>query len=864
MANQTSGHIRQLLRKWVSRGAGDPDEHRKHLAFSSFNVFTLAGFVEFLIGVLLLLALFPSHFVLIGLSLFMSILLAGFYFLDQFPRTFLLSAINIGIYFLGSTVNFDPSISAVFLIYAVLPFFFYLQGEKTIRNIMTVVPILFYFFYTYNIPLFGSLPQQVGECSIFLNFITFTAFTTSLMTIAYFIHGYHKWGRKIQAQTNLLEEAQQIAKLGNWTYDLQTKQWNWSRELYDLFQFPADLSVTTDEYYGRIDPRDRLPVKEAMERVLENPDKLQLVHRYYNTKDFNERYLLSICYPEKNDRGVTIRIRGIMQDITDQKRAEHELIKAKNAAETVSKELRKAKEAAEAATKAKSDFLSTMSHEIRTPLNAVIGMTGLLTETPLDDKQEEFVNTIKVGGENLLSVINEILDYSKIESGNLELEKFDFSTQSPIDDAIDLLAPKAYSKGLELFSIIEEDVPPIIKGDLTRIRQILVNLIGNAIKFTEKGEIVTIVKKLGKKEGKYHIGFSVADTGIGIPKHKIDRLFHSFTQVDSSTTRKYGGTGLGLAICTRLVELMDGHITVQSELGKGTTFFFDIWVEEGDEKMVAAWDLDQISYEDKCVLLVDDNATNLRILEMQCASFKMKIVKTQFPEQALQWIQQGHQFDLAIIDMQMPHMTGTQLARQIRHVYDKTELPMIMLASVVDDSESGREYFNEFLTKPCKKSIILRSIHTMFNGSTLSPQKQKAAILPTLPSPRKRLKILVVEDHSINQLVITSILDRLGYSADLAANGLEAISQVEMIQYDLILMDVQMPEMDGLEATKAIRQLQIDRKLKQPIIIALTAGALVEERDRCLQAGMDDFLAKPVQVETLATTINQWFSKVPI
>lgn len=861
MRYQTLGQLKRFIKKCITKGAGDPQDYRTYLAFSSFNVFVLAGIVSSIIAVLLALIFLGDDYVSIGLSLSMGIVLTVLYTTKQFPPTILLLYINVATYFLGESSGFTSSISGVFLIYSVLPFFLYIPGQNISRNLMTAVPILLYIFYAWKLSLFGYQVEPSESLSLFLNYIIFSVFFTGLISIAFFIRGYHKWGTRIQAQTSLLEEAQQLAKLGNWTYDLQSKKWNWSKELYDLFQFPENLAVTTDEYYGRIDPRDRLAVQKAMEEVLENPDKLRLVHRYYNTRDFNERYLLSICYPEKNGKGEPYLIRGIMQDITDQKRIEQELITAKNNAETVSKQLLEAKEAAEAATRAKSDFLSTMSHEIRTPLNAVIGMTGLLTETPLDDKQEEFVNTIKVGGENLLSVINEILDYSKIESGNLELEKFDFSIHQPVNDATDLLAPKAYSKGLELLCIVEEDVPEIVKGDLTRIRQILVNLIGNAIKFTETGEIVTTIRKLEEKNGKYLLGFSVADTGIGIPKQKINDLFKSFTQVDSSTTRKYGGSGLGLAICTRLVELMDGKISAESVVGQGTTFSFEVWLEEGDESMIGEKEYNQISYEGRRVLLVDDNETNLRILEMQCETLDLHITKTQFPEEALLWIQEGKQFDLAIIDMQMPKMTGTQLAREIRHIYSKEELPLIMLASVVDDSKAGRQYFNEFLTKPCKKPTLFRAIHSVLEGVS-GPRKPRASILSGLPDPSDRLKILVVEDHSINQLVITSILERLGYTADLAANGLEAISQVEMIQYDLILMDVQMPEMDGLQATRAIRQLQQERNLQQPIIIALTAGALIEERDRCLQAGMDDFLSKPVKVETLATTINQWFNKV--
>ena len=608
-----------------------------------------------------------------------------------------------------------------------------------------------------------------------------------------------------------------------------------------------------DEVLGKTD-FDLYP-KEVAQKFFEDDQSAiksgnPIVNReeYFINAEGEKRWLLTSKLPLRDAENKIIGLIGIGHDITERKVADEKLRKAYEDLEKVNNDLINA-------NKVKGQFLANMSHEIRTPLNAVIGMTGLLLDSKLNDEQRDFAETIYNSGDILLSLINDILDYSKIEAQKLEIEKQPFDLRLCIEEALDLVASKAVDKNLELVYSVEDVLSTNVIGDVTRLRQILLNLLSNSLKFTEKGEIEVSVTGQLRDHYEYQLHFSVRDTGIGIPKDRQDKIFQSFTQVDASTTRKFGGTGLGLAISKQLSELMGGTMWIESSgvPGEGSTFHFTIVAELCVEKQTAE---EFSALKGKKILIVDDNLTNLNILERQTKSMNMIPTGVTSGFEALELLKQGDQFDLAILDYHMPGMDGLTLSEKIRMLNLKQNLPLILLSSFgYREKKVGFSEFAATLTKPVKLSHLQNALITVLKGNGKKTKKETE-----LPSKfgveigsQYPLKILLAEDNKVNQKVALRYLEKIGYKAGIAFNGIEVLEMMKQQDYDVILMDVQMPEMDGEQCTTEIRNL--GSSIRQPRIIAVTANALSSDRDRYLANGMDDYVVKPFKIEELVRAL---------
>jgi len=653
---------------------------------------------------------------------------------------------------------------------------------------------------------------------------------------------------------------------GIWDWDLRTNTLYLSPKWKEQLGYRDDeLKNVFSTFEDLLHPEDRPHVVEYIQRYLQGGAQRYTHEFRMRHKDGTYRWILARGEAVRNASGAPVRMAGSHTDMTEQKKAQERLEEFARQMEISNIELDQALSQAQAATQAKSEFLANMSHEIRTPMNGVIGMTGLLLGTDLTDEQRRYAEIIRTSGESLLNLINDILDFSKIEAGKLDLEILDFDLLDLIDDFSDALAVRAQEKGLEFLCFVDPDVPISLRGDPGRLRQVLNNLAGNAIKFTHAGEVTVKITLTDDHADGCLLCFSVRDTGIGIAEEKHGALFDKFSQADASTTRKYGGTGLGLSISKQLVAMMGGEIGVNSTEGRGAEFWFTI--AAGKQKHGAREAVSPTMLHGVRALVVDDNTTNCEILTINMASWGMRPHEVQSAPMALgalyQALEENDPYRLAVIDMQMPGMDGLALGRAIKADPRLAGVAMVMLTSMGARGDARRfaeAGFRAYEVKPIRRRDLLNILHRVLQGADqdeprIITRKSAREGVSALPHSGR---ILVAEDNITNQQVALGILAKLGMRADAVANGVEALQALRSIPYDLVLMDVQMPEMDGFEATRHIRRPQSAVLDPTIPIIAMTAHAMQGYREKCLAAGMNDYVPKPVSAKVLAEALANW------
>ena len=687
--------------------------------------------------------------------------------------------------------------------------------------------------------------------------------------------------RNISERKHLAEEKKELsrryklatsaAQIGVWKLDLDTNELIWDEYMLKIYEIEADEGYSYESWTEHIYYKDREETSQKFKQAIENNEIFDHEFRI-KTESGKFKYIKAFGRPVLDDQGRATEVIGVNYDITEKVEALNKLEEYSKELKLKNIELEQARDKAREASRAKSEFLSTMSHEIRTPMNSIIGMAELLQDTNLSEQQKKYVNIFQNAGESLLTLINDILDLSKIEAGRVEIEKKEFNLVSTVENVAEMISVRAYKKSLEMPLRISSEVPECVIGDPERLRQILINLLGNAVKFTEEGQVFLDLRidTDFSEEGKKKVIFAVKDTGIGIAEEKQKNIFNSFTQADASSTRKYGGTGLGLTISKQLVELMGGEIWLKSSPELGSTFYFSLPFEVVSEKSEQLKTKSQ-QFSDLRILTVDDNTTNIFILKEILAEKGAEVDTARSGEEAVKSIAEsikiGEPYQIILMDNFMPEKNGLETAEEIRGKFDLEDLQIIVISSDFENKylQTHKDFIDDYMMKPIRKKELFALLEKAA-GRIHKKEKSNKPGNSQLDSEsgkddladNKDKKILVVEDNPDNRFLIKAFLQKKDYLLEMAEDGLEGVEKIKNNSYDLVLMDIQMPEMNGYQAVNKIRDWETEKSLSKTTIIALTAYALDSDKERALSEGFDDHLTKPIKKDKLYEIIENY------